>query len=210
MLRSTTGPCPSPRRSAPHPRMWCHIAAWTENCDGKSGGAAVANKKFPSQISHFGNNSWERRTTGSRFRAAGRVYPTPQQRAGPRRYETSRPQAAISQFNGNVARQITVFSFEAAAPHRQACRRSSTGPYKFRQCPFCQTQRRPVQRQRPDTQRGRLQPRGGGGLLSGLAGGIGGRRGCATAVLSGATKVARHAFSSALRLRIHPTSGQLE
>jgi len=200
-------------------------SAWTENCDGKPGGAAVAIRNSRRKFLNLATIHENGARQDLRFRADSprpfrlRVYSTPQQRARPRRYDTSRPQAAISQFDGDGACQIfdgdgacqiTVFSFEAAAPQRQASRRSSTGPYKFLQCPLCQTQRRPVQRQRPDTQRGRLQPRGGGGLLSALAGGIGGRRGCATAVLSGATNVARHAFSSALRLRIHPTSGQLE
>lgn len=38
------------------------------------------------------------------------------------------------------------------------------------QCPLTQTQRKPFQRQRPDTQRGAAQPRGGGGPRSTLGG----------------------------------------
>jgi hypothetical protein len=77
-----------------------------------------------------------------------------------------------------------------------------SGPYRGLQRPLRQTQRRPFQFQRPDTQRGRVQPRGGGGRLSALGGGLGGRLPCAMAVLNGATKIARHAISTALRLRI--------
>jgi hypothetical protein len=90
-----------------------------------------------------------------------------------------------------------------------SCSRVLTGLYRL-QCPPCQIQRRPFQRHRPDTQRGRLQPRGGGGRLSNLGGGIGDRNGCASAAPNGATNVARHAISIALRLRIHVTSRRLE
>jgi len=121
-------------------------------------------------------------------------------------------QAAISQFNGYGDRQTSLKrSYHSKQQHDIRARpRSWTGPYRPVQRPLCQTQRRPFQRQRPGVQRGCLQPRGGGGRLSTLGGGIGAPRGCATAVLNGATKGASHAISSALRLRIHPTSGQLE
>lgn len=78
------------------------------------------------------------------------------------------------------------------------------GGGRHRQCPPCQTQREPFQRQLPRTQRaGVRQPRGSGGCLSLFSGGIGGR-GCVKAVRNGSTEIARHAISTALRLRISP------
>lgn len=100
------------------------------------------------------------------------------------RLERFPPRRQISREQGRLSGALVC----GAGPQPSWSRRCYAIPkaaYRI-QCPLTQTQRKPFQRQRPDTQRGAAQPRGGGGPRSTLGGRIGGRwRGVVVACLRG-------------------------